>query len=706
MNKYNISVGTILKDIESDARYRVIYLHSSSLVLCKMDIDMLDLTEHSFPAIIDLLSHDKLVIEEEECACFDKNNLSQSLREKFEKHRKMMQKISDTYGPTYLGLMGKKKKPEIKSLIEENQISNPAFWKICRKYLQSGMQEISLVDAKAFGVNKGKEYDLTSKPGRVPDSQLSGLVLTDEIRGYFDEALEDYKKGRHKTFRNCFDKMNALHFMEVKTIDGVPSLSLKPESERPTFRQFYTYAHKHITKQEIDKIKTSAREQRNNKRLLVSDSLYGVNGPGDMVEIDACEADVSLVSVFDENKTVGRPIVYFMIDVYSRIILAASIAFDNNSALGLTNLFLNLADNKQEYCQRYGMNFDNPDMWPSNIIPKRVRIDHGAEFKGKQFERICEELNIERIFAPVATGSMKGVVEQSFRQMHLKQNVHLEKHGLIEKRYDSKHHTQSTLNIVQYTRMVINFILTHNQTSISGYPVTKDMIENKVQPIPITIWNYGVNKYGAPRPIINKEQYLFNLMTPVKAKLTKRGICYKDLWYLPSFTDDKQISREMFNAGTKKVPFEVRMDMRNVGQVYYIRDGKLITAPLNALLNGNADYSDMTMFQYEEYLHAKRAMIAEGKVHNEALSAFNYALNHTVVDEVKKIGPSDKKNLRESRKQEKQLISSSNQIKKRLPEQIEAPVQPKALPETKPAEPVEKEYENFDEALEDMWDNF
>ena len=36
-----------------------------------------------------------------------------------------------------------------------------------------------------------------------------------------------------------------------------------------------------------------------------------------MVEIDACEADVSLVSELDPDQAIGRPIVYFMIDVYS-----------------------------------------------------------------------------------------------------------------------------------------------------------------------------------------------------------------------------------------------------------------------------------------------------------------------------------------------------------------------------------------------------
>lgn len=703
-------VGDILVDTATLTKYRVIYFHKDSVILCEMEVANLVLLEQALSTIINLITQNQIVVEKPNFTIFDVNTLSDTTKESFLTQKAAMKELVKAYGPTYMELMGKKAKPAAKKIMEKYNIKKATFWNICRRYLQSGLQDIALVDQKAFGNSKGREYDYETRPGRRSEYvEDSGIILTDEIRGYFDEALADLKTGRQKTIRACFDKMNLSHFTRVEVVDGVQTMKLMPITERPTYKQFYNYIHKNLTEQEKDLIKTSAREQRNDKRLIISDSLYGVNGPGDMVEIDACEVDVSLVSQYDNNKTVGRPIVYFMIDVYSRIILAASIAFDNNSNLGLTNLFLNLADNKQEFCQRFGMSFDNPALWPSNIIPKRVRVDHGAEFKGKQFERICDELGIERILVPVATGSMKGIVEQSFRQLHLKQNMHLENHGLIEKRHDSKHHTESSLNIEQYTRMVINFILTHNQQYITSYQPTKDMIVNKIQSIPAVLWEYGIKKYGEPRPITNREQYLFNLMTPVKAKLNKRGIGYKELWYLPDMNEDTKISREMFNAGTKNVPFEVRIDMRDVGAVYYLRDGKLIKAPLNTRLHGN-DFGQLTMKEYECLLQMKKAMLAEGKIHNEAVSAFNYAVNEAIVDEAKKRTPSDKKHLRASREQEKQNVSFDNRISKRMPQALPEPEVVEALPEPQPepapAKEEKKSYKNFKEALEDMWDNY
>ena len=302
-------------------------------------------------------------------------------------------------------------------------------------------------------------------------------------------------------------------------------------------------------------------------------------------------------------------------------------------------------------------------------------------------------------------------------QLHLKQNVHVEKHGLIEKRHDSKHHQTAMLNIEEYTKMVIGFVLTHNQQCLTAYPLTKDMITQKIKPIPALLWEYGLKNCYTPRPIPAKEQYLFNLMTPIKAKVNRRGICYKDLWYLN--TQDKTLAREMFDAGNKRVSFEARMDMRDVGAIYYLRDNKLMTAKLNSLLNGNADYAGLTMKQYEEYLKGKKELLAEGRINNEELSAFTYAMNNNIVVEATKPMLPSVKNMRPTREIEKQAKSKSNKISQRLetPKLVESNMEDllidefieefeQEIPKVVSSEKSDKKkvldtYSSWDEALED-----
>lgn len=705
-----ISVGEILKDKSSNKRYRVIDLRKNLIILCEMDISKFKLSAHDIGVIVPLIAEGEIIKSQEQDILFDYSMLEGNLKRKYDIRKRLVNEIMQKYSNKMMELNGRRIKPELRDILKAYSIPVNTFWRFFTPYIQSGMKDYALVDKRFFRADTCSDYHYKTKTGKPSEYfDKLGIVITDEIKAYFDEAIKEYRSGRQKTLKSCYDRMNLLHFTKTEIIDGVSSLVLLPESERPTLRQFYYYANKQLTKQEKDAIKTSIQEQRNNKRLITSDSLFEVYGPGDMVEIDACEADVSLVSSLDPNKTIGRPIVYFMVDVYTRIILAVSVAFDNNSILGITNLFLNLADDKQEYCQKFGMGFDNPMMWPSNIIPRRLRVDRGAEFKSKEFDRICNELGIEKQIVPGASGSLKGIVEQSFHQMHLKQNMHLEDHGLIEKRYDSNHHKEATLNIEQYTKMVINFVLTHNQEYNTNYPVTKEMIEKEIKPIPCILWEYGIKKYGSPRPIPVRNQFLFNLMTPVKAKLDRRGISYKQLYYLSE--KDPVLAREMFDAGRKKVSFDARMDMRDIGHIYYLRNGKLIDAPLNERLSGNGDFKGLTMKQYEDYLKKKKQMDAEGKIRNQELSAFHYSVNTSIVEGAKKETFSDDKKMRPARELEKQIVSHEGNINQRVETMSEIPkidqkeIKDISEKEIDTSEKETKDYQDFEEALEDFWEN-
>ena len=710
MNTNVIQIGSLIKLEQKQDKYRIISLYNDVIVLCKCNSSKLEIIQLLKENLFDLYENSGCSIENDEEFIFDYNSLPIKAQEIFKKKKKVMNEVCEIYKPDFADLSNKKSKPEIKKILKENDMTVDSFWRTIKKYLQSGFKDYSLVDARYLGKNKGKKYSLTAKPGAKPEFfDTTGVIKNEEIESYYEEALKDYKSGRQKTMRSAYDKMNLKHFSKSEIVNGIETLVLLPESERPTMRQFRYYINTHITKEEMDKIKTSAQEQRNNKRLIVSDALKGVYGPGDMVEIDAVEADVSLVSELDHNKTIGRPINYFMVDVFTRCIVAISVAFDNNSMLGLTNLFLNLADNKKRYAEKFGIFFDNSDVWPSNFIPRRVRVDRGSDFKSKEFNRICITLGIEKHIVPGGSGSLKGVVEQSFHQMHSQQNVHLENYGLIEKRYDSKHHKEATLTIYEYTQMIINFVLFHNQQYDKEYNLTKEMIKNKIDPIPAKLWQYGVNKYGQPRPIPVLDQYLYDLMTPVKAKVSRRGISYKNLWYLPE--NDSKLVEQMFSAGAKKIPFEARIDKRDVGAIYYKRGNKLIYAPLNQMIAGNADYKGMTLKEYEDYKKTKALMDAKGRVYNEQLSAMLYSINESVVSIAKKDNYSDDNMMRKNREEQKQLTSKKINIKQRLMSKKDGDMSDKTK-NIKMKDSIKdnvKKYDNYDsfqEAIEDFNDEF
>ena len=632
-------------------QYRVIGYRAGLFSLCEMNTKKL--------TIFLLPSKDLVKWATEGAARVEKSNSSNILLpdsedENYLKKQALMRFIMQEYGPLYEKLYGKTTKTNLKKTMEDLGIQRDAAWRAIRRFLQSGLDMAAIVDGRSLRSGKRNPYKYSKKTGHPTMNALGkGVPLTDEIRTYFDEAIKDFLIGRAKTKKDAYMTMIEKHFInEEETPTGI-RVSVLPDNLRPTLKQFLNYTRVRVPQEEIDKAKTSAREQRNNKRLLLSDNLQGVMGPGDLWEVDECEIDLSLVSVENPSVTVGRPIVYVMIDVYTRMIVAYSVAFDNNSVLGITNCFLNLLDDKQELCNRFGIQI-GANEWPSKILPLRLRSDYGAEYISHAMDTICCKLGVAKELVSPATGSLKGQVEQLFHQIHAAQNSLLEGKGLIEKRYDSNHHQEAILNIQEFEAVLLTYIVGHNRKYMEKYPLTKDMRQQNVEPRPIDLWKYGVSLNGSPRPITNEVMFRHSLLLPVKASVGRAGITFKGLFYIN--LQDEALLRDMYLASThgKKKLESACIDPRNIGHLYYIREGKLMTASLNYKKTGMKEYEGMTLSEYNALHNKKKDDDAIGRETNLQMDIAIRDRQAKIVSEAQKrhLSPSTE-NLRANRAAEK-----------------------------------------------------
>lgn len=633
---------------------------------------------------------------------FDISSLPKKSYEEYLKRKSVVKEIANLYGPSFLDLGTKVPKPELQNIIKKSGYVYTTVWRLIRRYLQSGCKDVSLIDRRLNGyTSKKSKYQYTKHPGRK--SSIHGdkdIVVNDEVEEQFSEALDKYTSGRQKTIKGAYEYMLNKYYSTEEVKDGTYSKHLLPPEKRPSYRQFYYYIQTHLTSEEKDRVKTSSREQRNNKRLLLSDSMKNVMGPGDTIEIDALEADVSLVSELDRSKTVGRGILYLMIDVWTRTILAVSVSFENNSILGLTNLFLNLSDDKVEFAKKYGITF-SPELWPSDIIPRRVRVDRGSDFRSDRFAEILNELGVERIMVPAATGSLKGVVEQEFHQFNLSYYESLENNGLIEKRYDSNHHCEATLTISEFTKIVINFVLTHNQKYLENYPLNRKMVKDGVEPYPIKLWNYGCKVFGMPRPIPDKMTYYWTLLTPSKASLSREGIKWKGLYYI---ADDKELWQEMYVQQNTRKKMDVRYDPRDIGSLYYLRNNELVIARLNPDKFKNSGFAGMSYKEYEDYLEFQKKLKAEGKEVNTNLSIYMRDANNAIINQAQSGTYADPHNMRENRRAEKELVNKENSVAGRIaPESASPAIEEKDSSSEKKNKIVTDDID-FEQAIEEFWE--
>ena len=335
MEELVIRVGDILQ--VDDKAYRIIYISSPTIVLCQMNIEKFDIAEYDLQAIrTGVLNGDIRIIEDSDKSVVDIGKLTESEKKNFELKQNVIRDINAAYAPSYLKLNGKKHRQDIDDILGKYNLTRARFWRLCRTYLQSGMKESSLLRKKTVNTI---DYTIGKKRGSKGDLGIAaGCPLSKEVIDAFEYGLTFYKSGRAKSFQAAYNKMNNTYFFHDVIVDGKKQSRLMPIDERPTYRQFYYYCHKNLSAEDYDAIKTSRMEQRNNKRLLLSEDVANVEAPGEKVEADSLEVDLSLISLINEvtQQTIGRPIVYAMRDVLTHAVVAVSVSLENNSFLGYT----------------------------------------------------------------------------------------------------------------------------------------------------------------------------------------------------------------------------------------------------------------------------------------------------------------------------------------------------------------------------------
>ncbi len=622
----NTLMDAIGKIVVIDAdRFRVLPVRDDAVPLCRMDTDKLDMYYIPITEFERMLRNQEVGFEEETPPVFRLEDLTPEQYEEFLQRRNMMFQITEHYGPSYIGLSGKGHKDLLKRLEKEMNCSRPTLWKWIRRYLQSGCNDVSLLDKRVAVAPKAKRPRLCNY------------------------------------------------------------------TVRPTYWQFYYYCKKRLSIEEKDAIKTSRAEQRNNNRLLLASSRIDAIRPGWIVEVDAWEADVSIVSQYNPEQCIGRPIVYFMVDVYSRAIVAMSVSLENNSIQGITNLMINLIEEKKKYTSRFGIGEFDENLWPSEFIPHEIRCDRGAEVRSDVFGKICNRLGITRTLEPPAMGSMKGLVEQSFHQLNASIRTALENKGLITKQYDSSHHREAMLTLADFTTMVITFVVTHNEKFIMDFLPSKEMMDDEdFQPIPAVLWKYGCKKYGLPRMIneTNRMQYFFDMLPEKTASITRSGIIYNGLRYINH--EDTILLRDMYVAKDQRSKIMVRIDPQDVAHLYYIRENKPQIAILNPGYPEQMSYSGLTWPQYEEYRKQLQQWRKEGKAINLQIEVDRMMVNQTIISKATTEHLASDTDLKAARRQERYASNNANRLSQRIQETSEkaAPVeQPQEAIQPVPSEP-------------------
>lgn len=305
-------------------------------------------------------------------------------------------------------------------------------------------------------------------------------------------------------------------------------------------------------------------------RQLKSTVNTHILGTGSKYEIDATIADIYLISDNDRQSIVGRPVVYLVVDVFSRIIAGFYIGFENPSYATALQALKVAVMNKVEICRKFNIDITTED-WPCIGLPEAILADRG-ELLGYQIETIEKNFSIRIENTSAYRGDLKGIVERYFNTIQAKFKPFTSEHGLVEgvkevHRGGHDYRLAATLTISDFTEIILRSILIHNNTQqLVKYDRELDMPAD-MPLIPLEIWHWVIQNCTGKLRTVNADLLSVALLPRQKATLSDLGLKVFGVYYhCKEITEKGWLHRK--NSVNRPKSFQVGYELGDASKVY------------------------------------------------------------------------------------------------------------------------------------------
>lgn len=463
--------------------------------------------------------------------------------------------------------------PLIKSVVEKYGGSSNTIYLYLRRYWQRGKIKNALLPDYYNCGGRGKEkkpgIKKIGRPRKMSVLTGEGINIDESTKKIFRVAIDKFYNTSKKNALTVSYKMMLKEFFTqgYRFEDGIKKPTLIPQEQIPTLTQFRYWFEKEKDFKKTVSSRYGMKKYDLQYRPILGRSEANLLGPGSLYQIDATVGDVYLVSAFNKELIIGRPVIYMVIDVFTRLVTGIYIGLEGPSWAGAMMALSNSASDKVSYCAEYGINIKESD-WPCRHIPEAILGDRG-EMEGKKVDTLIENLHIKIQNASPYRGDMKGVVERYF--LTIKEKVKPLVPGFIDidfrQRGGKDYRLDAIMDIREFTALIINIVINYNNTKWMGHLwIDEMMISGDVDPIPVKLWNWGiVNRAGKLRTV-PEDIVKLNLMPTGTASVTERGIRFASMYY----KSEKTISENWFerarNKGNWKI--DISYDPRNMNYIY------------------------------------------------------------------------------------------------------------------------------------------
>lgn len=531
-----IYVNEVIRDVIHEKTYRVLWISAPISFIYWISLD----TAERIPKRLDtaeiragLDSGDYVAVEETRIPLVAEDDLTDEEKMHRDRIWNMLKDVLEKEPDIY---EAKPRAALLRMVAQKNGMRANNLYPYLAKYWKRGKTPNAfLPDYRNCGRSRNYEKGGYKKLGRPAQSGHGfGKVLQEEDFHNFDKAIRKYYLTRKEmTFQSAYERLLA-DFYTVKSTDqqGGVSLQLLPEDEIPSISQFrYWYQKNKNLKTEIQKRKGDTKYNLTSQSVL-GKSDYGLMGPGSQYQIDATVGDIYLVSQFDRSNIIGRPVMYFVIDAFSRMVTGMYVGLEGPSWVGAMMAIANAASDKTTYCREYGINITGEE-WPCHHIPSAILGDRG-EMESRNADNLVSMLGIRVENTPPYRADLKGIIEQHFRTINTNATIMLPgrvKPDMAE-RGGKDYRLDAKLDIRQFTAVIIKCVLYYNNSHyMDSFEKSRQMMEAGVEAVPVKLWNWGIRYCSGALRVMSEEKVRLALMPTDNATVTSQGIRFKGLYY-------------------------------------------------------------------------------------------------------------------------------------------------------------------------------
>lgn len=453
------------------------------------------------------------------------------------------------------------------------------YYRALNRYLALGMTKNTLlpVKLKNVGTNSPKyavSNDIKVKRGRKSDLPVEPTRgICEQDKKNILSVLNKYKASNRKfairqVWRD-FDRQYQRTELKRELGDGTVHKIIQPfkKADCISYDQFYYHVRKLLDNETRAKLTVGHLRYAKDVAPRTGSASDGVLGATHRYEVDATVLDVYVAYPYEKGLTVGRPVLYLVVDVYSTMIVGMYLGFSGPDSAGVMQALSNACLCKVEFARRYGVHLSE-DAWPAHYIPIEITFDNGPEFKQTMISSALRSLlGIRAVnIAAAYRGDAKGTVERTFGVLN-DSVIHHQPGAIFKKQDRTESHpsNQSYYDYNQLVALLISEIIYQNKSANRLHRLSFQAAVDNCGITPQEIFLHSVKhdlNGGQPTTSDDNAKVCWAFLPEEEATVSDHSIHFDGLEYI---SEHPKIAG-MFSAATKKrfkIPVKRLKDLVN-----------------------------------------------------------------------------------------------------------------------------------------------